>query len=245
MLVSLPLAGKILYGVTLALGLVFLCVFLKTRVKVCSAKATVTKAFVSVCFLLSWIAASYFSGFTQFAALIGGGLIMGLLGDIWLDLKFCYEKDEDFYTKMGFLSFAIGHFFYVAAVVLGVKGEGFKPLAILPALGVALVAALVVFFGEKAMKLHYGAYKMISTLYGAVLFFMAAFAFFAALFAGLKENVHLVVMAIGGVLFILSDLILSGTYFGEGKRRPVDVITNHVFYYVAQFVIAASVLFLK
>ena len=236
MLVSLPLIGKILYGVTLALGLVFLCVFLKTRVKVCSAKATVTKAFVSVCFLLSWIAASYFSGFTPFAA---------LLGDIWLDLKFCYEKDEDFYTKMGFLSFAIGHFFYVAAVVLGVKGEGFKPLAILPALGVALVAALVVFFGEKAMKLHYGAYKMISTLYGAVLFFMAAFAFFAALFAGLKENVHLVVMAIGGVLFILSDLILSGTYFGEGKRRPVDVITNHVFYYVAQFVIAASVLFLK
>ena len=241
---GLSTLGTALYGCTLVLGLVFLCVFLKMRVKACSAKATVTKAFVSVCFLLSWIAASYFSGFTPFAALLGGGLIMGLLGDIWLDLKFCYARDEDFFTKMGFLSFAIGHGFYVAAVVLGVKGK-FNPLAILCACGVALVAALVVFFGEKAMKLHYGDYKIISTLYGAVLFFMAAFAFFVALFAGLKENIHLVVMAGGGVLFILSDLILSGTYFGEGKRRPVDIVTNHVFYYIAQFVIAASVLFLK
>ena len=144
---------------------------------------------------------------------------------------------------MGFLSFAIGHAFFCAGVVNGVSA--FNPIAILPAVGVAIVAALVVFFGEKAMKLHYGAYKIISTLYGAVLFFMAAFAFFAALFAGLKENMHLVVMAIGGALFIISDLILSGTYFGEGKNRPVDVITNHVFYYAAQFVIASSILFMK
>ena len=245
MVISLPLVGKILYFATLALGLVFLCLFLKTRVKQCSAKATVIKASVSVCFILSWVAASYFAQFPPFAALLGGGLVMGLLGDIWLDLKFCYEKDSDFYTKMGFLAFGIGHVFYVAAVVLGAKGAGFKPIAILPACGVALLAAAVVFFGEKPMKLKYGDYKVISTVYGAVLFFMAAFAFFVALFGGIKENVHLVVMAIGGVLFVLSDLILSGTYFGEGKNRPVDIVTNHVLYYAAQFVIAASVLFLK
>ena len=38
------------------------------------------------------------------------------------------------------------------------------------------------------------------------------------------------------------DLILSGTYFGEGKNRPVDIVTNHVTYYIAQFVIAGSLL---
>ena len=233
----------VLYVVTLALGLAALCFFLSLRVKKCSAKATVSKAFVSVFFLLSWIVAAFVKGMPPFAAFLGGGLIFGLLGDIWLDLKFCYAPDNDFYTKMGFLSFAIGHFFFCAGVVAGVTE--FKPIAILPACGVALVAALVVFFGEKAMKLKYGAYKMISTLYGAVLFFMAAFAFFAALFAGLKENMHLVVMAVGGVLFVLSDLILSGTYFGEGKNRPVDIVLNHALYYAAQFVIAGSVLLLK
>ena len=233
----------ICYVASLVLGLAALCVFLKIRVKGCSAKATFAKAMVSVCFMLSWIVTAKVKYLPAYAACIGAGLLFGLLGDIWLDLKFCYEKDNDFYTKMGFLSFAIGHVFYCAGVVFGVTK--FKPVAILPAAGVAQVAALVVYFGEKAMKLKYGAYKIISTLYGAVLFFMAAFAFFAALFAGLKENMNLVVMAIGGVLFVLSDLILSGTYFGEGKNRPVDVITNHVTYYVAQFIIASSVLFMK
>ena len=37
---------------------------------------------------------------------------------------------------------------------------------------------------------------------------------------------------------------LSGTYFGEGKERPVDFVLNYVFYYGAQFTIAFSLLFL-
>lgn len=234
----------VLYVLTLVLGAAALCFFLKLRTKKSSAKAAVAKSCVSVFFILSWLVAAYFTGLSAFAAFIGGGLLFGLLGDIWLDLKFCYDADNDFYTKMGFLSFGIGHVFYCAAVIFGTVG-GFKPVSILPACGVALVAALVVFFGEKVMKLHYGAFKMISTVYGGVLFFMAAFAFFAALFTGLHENIHLVVMAVGGVFFIISDLILSGTYFGEGKNRPVDIVTNHVTYYIAQFIIAGSVLLLK
>jgi len=237
-------AQTALYVITLCLGAAALCFFLKLRVKACSAKAAVAKSWVSVFFILSWLVLSYAKGLSAFAAFLGGGLLFGLLGDIWLDLKFCYAPDNDFYTKMGFLSFGIGHAFYTAAVISGTSG-GFKPIALLPACGVAFVAALVVFFGEKAMKLNYGSYKIISTVYGGVLFFMAAFAFFSALFGGLADNTHLVVMAIGGVLFIISDLILSGTYFGEGKNRPFDIITNHISYYIAQFVIAAAVLFVK
>ncbi len=233
--------------ILLVCGAALLCVYIREKIRAYSVKALILKALVSTLFVSlavygAWRAAvkGSVSPLCPFVVL---GLLFGLLGDIWLDLKFCYEADNDFYTKMGFLSFAIGHVFYCAGVVNGVTE--FKPVAILPAAGVAVVAALVVYFGEKAMKLKYGAYKLISTLYGAVLFFMAAFAFFAALFAGLKENMNLVVMAIGGVLFVLSDLILSGTYFGEGKNRPVDVVTNHVTYYIAQFLIASSVLFIK
>ena len=52
-------------------------------------------------------------------------------------------------------------------------------------------------------------------------------------------------MFIGGVFFAISDLILSGTYFSTGKDRPVDVITNHATYYIAQFIIASSILFIS
>ncbi len=237
---EIPTAYLVMYVLSLIFGAAFLIAFLKQRVKKATAKAAVTKAAVSVCFILSWLVLAAFR-MSPFAAFIGGGLLFGLLGDIWLDLKFCYKEDSDFFTKMGFLSFAVGHFFYIAAVVSGTAG-GFRPLSVLPSVGVAVLVGLVVFFGEKVMGLSYGAYKMISTLYGALLFGMTAFALFSAIFSGIGANPHLIVMTVGGVLFAVSDLILSGTYFGEGKNRPVDIITNHVTYYLAQFVIAGSLL---
>ena len=236
-------APMILYVFTLVLGVAALVVFLMKRVKGCNAKAAIAKSWVSVCFMLTGFSALAVKGFSAFQTLICAGLLFGLLGDIWLDLKFCYPRDNDTFTKQGFLSFGIGHVFFCAAVIAGVAG-GFKAVSILPALGVAVVAALVVWFGEKAMGLHYGKYKLISTVYGGVLFFMAAFAFFCAVFSGFAPNRHLIVMAIGGVFFIISDMILSGTYFGKDKNRPVDIIVNHVTYYIAQFIIASAVLFM-
>ena len=48
----------------------------------------------------------------------------------------------------------------------------------------------------------------------------------------------------GAVLFAVSDLILSGTYFGEGRERPVNLLLNYLSYYPAQFLIAYSLLYL-
>lgn len=223
------------------LGFVCLCIFLKLRIKQASAKATVAKAMVSVFFILSWLVIGHRWYLGRYEMFIGAGLLFGLLGDIWLDLKFCAKpEDSDFYTYVGFVSFAAGHFSYIAAIVTGVKGK-FNPVSVLPALGLAVVVALVVFFGEKPMKLNYGKFKLISVLYGALLFFMTSFALSVAVFSGAAaDNKHLLMLSGGGVLFAISDLILSGTYFGEGKNRPVDIITNHVTYYLAQYIIAAT-----
>lgn len=230
------------YCVMVALGVVFISIFLKMRVKKASPKAAAAKAMTSVCFILAglWFAVNNPNMFSFF---IVGGLVFGLLGDIWLDLKYCYPQDDDLYTKLGFSSFAVGHFLFIAGIIFGTAG-GLNLKALLCACGVAVLVGLVVYFGEKAMKLHYGAYKMISTLYGALLFFMTAFAIFSAVFAGIADHKHLLVMGVGGVFFAISDLILSGTYFGEGKNRPVDIITNHVTYYMAQFIIALSLAFM-
>ena len=234
----------IAYIACLVLGAVSLCVFLKMRVKSASPKCTVAKSVVSMFFILSLLVLAHKWGVDRYTMFIGAGLFFGLLGDIWLDLKFCCREGQaDFYTYAGFISFAVGHFAYIAAIATGVHGT-FNAIAILPALGVGVVVALVVFFGEKVMGLHYGKFKLISTLYGALLFFMASFALFTAIFGGgIKNNMNLFVLFIGGILFAVSDLILSGTYFGKGKNRPIDIVTNHVTYYIAQYVIAATLLF--
>ena len=92
------------------------------------------------------------------------------------------------------------------------------------------------------MKMVYGKFKAITGVYGFVLGFMTFLSGSLALMHNFKE-MTLNFMFVGGVLFLLSDLILSGTYFGEGKRRPVDIVTNHAAYYAAQFVIASAILF--
>ena len=231
----------ILFGTMVVFGIIFLSMFLVRRVKKATPAALACKAMTSVCFMIAALIPAIQSP-GVFPMFVVCGLLFGLLGDIWLDLKYCYPQDDDLFTKLGFSSFAVGHLFFIAAIILGTEG-GFSVKALLCACGVAVIVGLVVFFGEKAMKLQYGSYKMISTLYGALLFFMTAFAIFSAVFAGIAANKHLLVMGIGGVFFAISDLILSGTYFGEGKNRPVDIVTNHVTYYIAQFVIAGSLLF--
>ena len=52
-----------------------------------------------------------------------------------------------------------------------------------------------------------------------------------------------VIMAIGSVLFLLSDAVLSNTFFGRGKDKPIHLFVNHFLYYAGQYLIAASVMF--
>ncbi|MBE6716359.1 MAG: lysoplasmalogenase [Ruminococcaceae bacterium] len=232
----------IFYAIIVLIGLISLCAFLFLRVKKTDVKSLMLKAVTSVMFILTGVFLTIVNT-SLYAGLIVAGLTCGILGDIWLDMKFMYRQDEKFLTNAGFISFACGHFFYIAAIIAG-TAPSFKVISLLPSIGIALIAGCAVYFGEKLMKLNYGSYKIISTLYGALLFFVTVLALFACIFSGFSANTHLFVFFIGGVLFVISDLILSGTYFGEGKNRPVDIITNHVSYYLAQFVIASSILFM-
>lgn len=232
----------ILYTCTVLLGLMSLGAFLFFRVKKTDVKSLMFKAITSVMFILTGVFLTIGKP-SLYSGLIVAGLTCGILGDIWLDMKFMYKNDEKFLTNAGFISFSFGHFFYIAAIIAG-AAPSFKAIALLPSLGIAVIAGCAVYFGEKLMQLHYGSYKIISTLYGALLFFTTVFSLFACIFSGFSQNKHLFTFFVGGVLFVISDLILSGTYFGEGKNRPVDIVTNHVSYYLAQFVIASSILFI-
>lgn len=236
---------ELVFYIVLALGIIATLVFLYLRVKHGDLKGLISKAVASALFICTAAAAYFASGekdnlFPLFCIM---ALVFGMMGDIWLDLKWVYPAHNDCHTFAGFSSFTVQHVLLLIGLL--VCFEDFSkiwyiviPLVVGAAFGIGMVAL------EKPMKLNYGKFKTISMFYCMILVFVTALSCSFAILENFA-NITMNFMAIGTVLFLISDLILSGTYFGEGKDRPVDILSNHAFYYAGQFFIASSLLFLK
>ncbi len=238
--------AKNVYFVFLIAGIACVVWFLYERVKKVSIKATFLKAFASALFVCTACAAtavSIGSKHFTFDLFVIPGLVFGLLGDIWLDLKWDYPKDNDPFTFAGFGAFMLGHIIYITGLFVNYADFSKLVYIIVPfVLSVAIAAGVLLL--AKPMKLHYGKFAVITGFYAFVLAFMTLLSGSLALMNGLKVTT-LNVMFIGGVFFLISDLILSETYFGKGKNSPIEVISNHTTYYLAQFLIGSSLLFVQ
>ena len=230
--------------VLLVLGALALVLYVREKLRAYTLRAVFWKTAVSVLFCMTAVAAWFAAGGAQIlGAFTVLGLVLGLTGDIWLDLKYVYPAQDRPFTYAGFLAFGVGHILYMAGLILQFARPGAAGWVIIPiALGIVLGFGNALL--EKPMKLHYGAMKPTVIAYGALLFAMVLLAGGLALLHGWQEPC-LNLFFIGGVLFALSDLVLSGTYFGVGHEKPVDIILNYIFYYGGQFTIAMSLLFLR
>jgi uncharacterized membrane protein YhhN len=104
------------------------------------------------------------------------------------------------------------------------------------------LAAGLVLVLEKPMKLSYGRMRPVVLIYGFCLF---STVFVSGLLWLEHRETALCFIFIGSILFAISDLVLSGTFFGSGKDRPVDIVSNYLFYYSGQFLIAYSLVLAK
>jgi len=230
-----------LYWALLIIGVLATVVFLVLRVKRGGIAALYAKAVASLCFIATAIAATNENRlFLDFGSFMLFGLVFGLLGDVWLDLKWIYLQDKDSYLYSGFIFFLLGHICFVTAVF---KVGPYTAKSVLVAFAAALVIAVVALLMEKPLKMHYGKFKWIIFLYSFMLSLTMTMAMTLAL--ATRFQTMWVVMSVGGLLFLLSDLVLSGMYFAEGKNTKFNVILNHSLYYAAQFIMAATVLFAK
>jgi len=231
--------GVQLFLTTLIAGIAATALFIAARVRRGGVPALIAKAVASVLFIATACAALAANpGAHAYGLPVIIGLACGLLGDIWLDLKWVYVQDRDTYLSAGFYSFLAGHLFFIAAIFAHYDWTAWTIVfSVVPALAGAAGSIAM----EKPMKLDYGRFRTTCFAYGFVLMLMASSSIVAALATGATVWW---VMSAGGILFLLSDLVLSGTYFGEGKNTPAYVVLNHALYYAAQFVIASSVLFL-
>ena len=227
--------------ILMCLGVIALTFFLIEKVKKYSVKAVFIKSVASLLFI-SLATYCYLSKtLTIMGLCFILALVCGLLGDIFLDLKYVYREDDKPYTYAGFIAFSIGHIFYVTGLYTQYFNNGHVLYIIIPAVLSVLVGIGNVFLG-KLIKQDYKDMKFMVGLYSTLLFFMLSSAFSLWMLHGFNSTTLLMIF-IGGVLFAISDFILGGTYFGVNRERPIDIISNSVTYYAAQNIIAFSLFF--
>lgn len=235
-----------IFPTVIAVGVITTVAFLILRVKKGGLPAMYCKAGASMCFIGTAFAALAFSINGEemmpkkqfiYGVIMILGFIFSLLGDIWLDLKYCYDKDSDIFLYSGFISFMAGHVFFCVAIInqYRLKPSHFAWCCILSA-----ALAVGVILTEKLMKLSYGKFRTIVAVYS---FFVSMTAFLSVFSMAVNDfSRNTILLSVGAVAFLLSDLVLSNIYFKKGGNTNPNVVINHTLYYFGQFALAATLL---
>lgn len=220
--------------------------FLSKRVKGYTVKATISKAICSVLFIFTCIVGQILTNLevdkSIFYFLIMG-LVFGMLGDIFLELKYVFTDHDEEFTNSGFIAFLVGHVFFILGIIFNFLKERTIWAFVLPLAFGAIITLMVVLL-EKPLKMEYGKYKTITIIYSLVLFYFVGMAGYLAIINHFQVT-SINLLFIGSCLFGLSDLVLSQTYFGKDHNKPLDSIINISLYYAAQILIAGSIFFIK
>ena len=211
---------------------VFICVSLLKGGK----WGLITKIIASLCFVVAGLLAvlnlydSFGADATSptWAWFVFTGLVMGFVGDIFMDLKEKELPAQDIYLNTGMLSFGIGHFMYFAGLTLcaTLKCNFLIPTAVAVALG-GIITCLI-FLNATTFGIKWGKFKWQSLVYSLVLTIMFVYAIAIAV---LDKTMWL--FAVAMALFLLSDLILSLIYFASKKTKTMRSL-NWSTYYLAQ-----------
>ena len=221
------LAGLSLILVCAAIVVAFMRALYKEKYK----HALLFKRLASICFLI-FGAYNFFSrefSWTTLAMLVG--LCLGIVGDEMIALAPIYPQSDEKYFIGGGTFFLVGHIFYIGALLTLAK---FNVIAVgVVFLVMALISAL---YGRSKDYLPTHSRPKLVLYLGIVVMFasvaMGSFLVRGALCTAL--------LALGGILFVVSDNILFAYKYGKNPQFSQNVIL-HIAYYLAQFAIAWSV----
>lgn len=230
---------SIIIASVLAIAFIAMRVTIGTKGTNGGVVCTLAKAVASLGFIAVGVTAVY-NGVdnVQAAVFMLCGMVMGLIGDIVLDLKVVYIKqpEEGIYLTGGMVSFGIGHIMYLVAVCLLLKEHVTLALGGVCVAIAAVLAFGMVFGGERFLGLRFGRFTVHSIVYAFVLLFMSAFSIGVCI---VMKSTRAILFAIGMVLFLLSDIVLTQMYFGGRPKDKTLCVINHALYYAAQIVLAS------
>ena len=225
--------------------------FLIVRVRRGGFKALILKTLASLTFIAMGITAltMSFDNF-RYGIFIVIGLFFGMLGDVFLDLKYAHKKYEEKYTFAGMISFLIGHLLYIVAILA--TYTKFVPWQIAFAIFCATLVGAINHFLSKKMGMNFGKFDLLSFIYSVVTMLTVTCSLNATTMLGFLPVINgepipealprYLTMFAGTALFAISDLILSFVFFKEGENKARNVILNHTIYYASQFVLVLSIL---
>lgn len=196
--------------------------------------ALILKTVASMIFILAGFYSMQNCGDKTHAWLVVAGLIMGGVGDFFLNLQFVVKEEvKEKLFVVGAVAFFVGHILYNVSLFPYVQNV----------LGVGI--AITVVFTAVVMPRIYRHIKAPFGLEVFGVFYIGAVVLVTVLAAGRfilqPVSIASLVFAIGGALFTASDIVLIFDVFGNKKVWMRTV--NLVLYYLAQLVIASSLLF--
>lgn len=162
----------------------------------------------------SWADLAHGSSAATFGLLIAVGMTLGFLGDLFMAKLLPVSP----HVLWGMAAFGLGHVAYIAAIVSygstrGLDAAGPRLGAWLAWLLIGAVAwYFVVFRGQRPTALHWAALP-----YSLLLASTAGFATGLAL-----QDPTFAPLAVGAVLFLISDLILAAQLFAGRRFRLID-----------------------
>ncbi|MBQ8784161.1 MAG: hypothetical protein IJZ57_10385 [Clostridia bacterium] len=231
-----------LFWIILALSIVVTAVFTVKRGLNVKISDLAVKTAASCLFVAVGIAAIISNPAVNltFGLMVVMGAVLGLLGDIFIELKWLQKDNSDTYLTFGFITFMVQHILLIAAVFIT------YPMTLVNAL-ICFVAPIVVLIvsglAVKITKMDMGKFKGLSNSYGAIASMTFSVGFMTMTTYGMELSQ--ILFFAGGVSFFVSDLVLSQIFFTEKGCNRAFVVLNHITYYGAQILIAASLFFMK
>ena len=225
----------------IAAGISMFCIafaqsFMRAYKKEAFDRAFWLKGCAALCFVAVAILLSMATGMSAYSQLLIIALILGLCGDQLLALRFLVPKKlHDLMFAAGAGAFAVGHFFYMKAL------NDLGSIQLITLLPVFLIGVAIANIYGKKQGSNAGPLQIPAVLYMVLVIFMGSVAVSAFLGA---PSIGLLLFAIGGICFGVSDNILFAHCFGKNPTWSMNVWV-HITYYAAQLLIAWSILFVK
>ncbi len=224
-----------MYGILILLALVGICVdilFIRAELSGKMGRATLLKGLASA-FFVALGALCYHENPTGFGLLVLIGLVLGMVGDILLNLRNQFTGGASMKVfALGVLAFLSGHILYIAALIRQSSG------IILPALiATAVLSFLTIPPLMKRITAPSQGLKLFGYVYLVIV--IAMFCCSGALLALTGAATVNLVFVAGAFLFVISDFIMI--YYTFGSKIPALRVTNLLCYYVGQLLIGLCI----
>lgn len=159
------------------------------------------------------------------------GLFLSMVGDVLLELKIIYRPHDYQYTNGGITAFALAHVGYIIGITLYATATKDIMVPVFVSLAIGAVLATIIIVNSKNMGIDFSQHMGPVTAYSFIL--CIDFVFAVAL-SFLLPNLW--IMAVGLLLFLVSDLFLSFIYWGNKNNKKMNIL-NLSTYYLAQIII--------